>query len=154
MNQVRCKCTTGCRTRRCACLKNNRPCGPECGCVDCQNPLNGVDVESLSVCAIQHIDTVKSLSEKDLARTFEMHCGHGDVPLEMLLKSYTCPECGTDYWYSFCWGCLVDANCSWHCTICGMCRDWREWHCRRCNKCTYGVTMPCEHCGNREGMLT
>jgi hypothetical protein len=37
--------------------------------------------------------------------------------------------------------------------VCRQCRDWREWHCKSCNKCTYGVTMPCEHCGNDEGVL-
>jgi hypothetical protein len=37
--------------------------------------------------------------------------------------------------------------------VCRQCRDWREWHCKNCNKCTYGVTMPCEHCGSDEGVL-
>jgi hypothetical protein len=22
------------------------------------------------------------------------------------------------------------------------------WHCESCNKCTYGVSLPCEHCGS------
>jgi hypothetical protein len=38
-------CKTGCANNRCACLRNNEPCDEECGCVGCQNPLNGVDVE-------------------------------------------------------------------------------------------------------------
>jgi hypothetical protein len=39
-----CNCKTGCANNRCACLRNNEPCDEECGCVGCQNPLNGVDV--------------------------------------------------------------------------------------------------------------
>jgi hypothetical protein len=37
--------------------------------------------------------------------------------------------------------------------VCRQCRDWREWHCKNCSKCTYGVTMPCEHCGSDKGVL-
>lgn len=32
-----CKCKTGCATLRCKCLKACRPCGPGCGCLQCQN---------------------------------------------------------------------------------------------------------------------
>ena len=58
-----------------------------------------------------------------------------------------CQGCGEVYWYSFCWQDVVQDDCTWHCEICGQCRDWREWHCERCNKCTYGVSLPCQHCG-------
>lgn len=142
-----CKCRTGCGSRRCACRRNNEPCDAACGCVDCHNPLNGVDVTALSECALDNIETVKALSADELAALCELPCAHGSLPLVQLLKSYTCETCGTSYWYSFCWEAVVQDDCTWHCNVCGMCRDWREWHCPRCNRCTYGVTLPCEHCG-------
>ena len=148
-----CNCKTGCQTYRCNCLKNNEPCDDGCGCTDCRNPLNGVVVESLTVCAIQSIEACKSLTDRDLKTAYELPCGHKSVPLEELLGMYLCPECGGGYWYSFCWNGVVEDSCTWHCQVCRQCRDWREWHCKSCNECTYGVTMPCEHCGNEEGVL-
>ena len=32
-----CKCKTGCKTRRCKCLKSGKTCGPGCECVSCDN---------------------------------------------------------------------------------------------------------------------
>ena len=145
--QVHCSCRSGCQTRRCRCLKNNEPCDENCTCVDCRNPLNGVDVDTLSVCAIQSIDQYKALSEQALAQRHELPCGHARAPLRQLLKGYACGECADTYWYSFCWDTVVQSGHTWHCETCGQCRDWREWHCERCNKCTYGVTLPCENCG-------
>jgi carboxyl-terminal PDZ ligand of neuronal nitric oxide synthase protein len=144
--EVNCQCKTGCRNRRCACLKNNEPCGENCRCTDCQNPLNGVDVENLSLCTIQNIELYKALSPEALAKMYELPCGCESVPLRQLLNDYSC-SCGETWWYSFCWQEVVQDSCTWHCDICGQCRDWREWHCDNCNKCTYGVTFPCEHCG-------
>ncbi len=145
--EFHCNCKSGCDNRRCACLKNNEPCDEACGCTDCRNPLNGLDVDALSVCAIQNIATYKKLSQADLEALHELPCGDEKVPLKQLLKEYTCPQCGEGYWYSFCWDAVVQDSCTWHCEICGTCRDWREWHCEDCNRCTYGVTLPCEHCG-------
>lgn len=147
-----CRCKSGCNNRRCACLKNNEPCDENCGCVDCQNPLNGVDIEGLSVCTIQNIDTYNLLSEKELSAIYELPCGHQKVALEKLLGPYECTECEEEYWYSFCWEQVVQDSVTWHCEVCGECRDWREWHCENCNRCTYGVTLPCEQCG-AEGPL-
>ena len=149
---VNCQCKSGCRTRRCVCLKNNEPCDENCTCTDCHNPLNGVDVNALSVCAIHHIGEYKALSEKELAKEYELPCGCESVPLGQLTGDYECQECGEIYWYSFCWGDVVQDNCTWLCEIVGTCRDWREWHCERCNKCTYGVTLPCDHCGAKGPM--
>ncbi len=144
---VHCKCKSGCVNRRCVCLKNNEPCDEKCKCINCQNPLNGVDVDNLSLCTIQNIDIYKGLSKKALDEKYELPCGCEEVPLRNLLDNYSCQKCGEVYWYSFCWGDVAQDSCSWHCEICGQCRDWREWHCERCNKCTYGVTLPCEYCG-------
>jgi len=148
-----CTCTTGCDTYRCGCLRKNEPCGEGCDCVDCQNPLNGVDVEGLTVCAIQNIEKVKALTDEELAERYELGCGHESVPLEDLLGKHACQTCGTAYWYSFCWEWVVQDDCTWHCEDCHHCRDWREWHCDACGRCTYGVTMPCEHCGNDRGRM-
>lgn len=148
-----CRCRSGCNNRRCACLKNNEPCDENCGCVGCQNPLNGVDIEGLSVCTIQNIEQCKSLSEDELQEEYLLPCGHQRVVLEKLLGPYECKECEGEYWwFSFCWEQVVQEGDSWHCKVCGECRDWREWHCENCNRCTYGVTLPCEHCG-AEGPL-
>lgn len=145
--EFHCNCKTGCRNRRCACLKNNEPCDENCTDAGCRNPLNGVDVDALSVCAIQNIEAFRELSEQELAEEHELPCGCERVPLRSLLDDYTCQGCGEVYWYSFCWQSVVQDSCTWHCEVCGQCRDWREWHCARCNKCTYGVSLPCEHCG-------
>jgi hypothetical protein len=148
-----CNCRTGCQTYRCNCLKNNEPCDEHCDCTDCQNPLHGMDVRSLSVCAIQNIEAYKALNVEALETAHELLCGHESVPLRELLGEYLCRECGEAYWYSFCFDSVQQTSCTWHCEICRQCRDWREWHCENCNKCTYGVTMPCQHCGNDEGVL-
>jgi len=148
-----CNCKSGCQNRRCVCLKNNEPCDENCGCANCRNPLNGVDIDNLSVCAIQNMEAYKALSTQELAALYELPCGHESVPLTQLLQEYACEECGgEDYWYSFCWRSVVQDSCTWHCEICNQCRDWREWHCENCDKCTYGITLPCEHCGNDSGM--
>ncbi len=147
---VHCKCKTGCNSRRCACLRNNESCDESCRCSNCANPLNGVDIEGLSICAIRHIEAHKNLSDEQLEEKFELPCGCEEVPLKNLLGNYSCSECDEVYWYSFCWNDVVQDSCTWHCEICGACRDWREWHCEFCNKCTYGVSLPCENCGRRE----
>ena len=145
---VTCKCKSGCQGRRCICLKNNEPCDEKCGCSDCENPLNGVAVDNLSVCVIQNIDQYKNLSDRDLETEYDLPCGCERVPLRKLVRSYTCSQCGGSYWYSFCWDDVVEDSCTWHCGVCRQCRDWREWHCDVCNRCTYGVTLPCEHCSS------
>ena len=151
--EYHCKCKTGCKSNRCVCLKNNEPCDEGCGCVDCQNPLNGVDVEHLSVCAVQNIQAYKALSKRDLEALHELPCGDVSVPLKALLHKYYCAECAETYWYSFCRGYVVQEGNTWHCEICHRCQDWRVWHCEACNKCTYGLTLPCEHCGDDEGIF-
>ncbi len=127
---VHCKCKSGCSNRRCVCLRNNEPCDESCGCSNCENPLNGMDVEALSICTIQNIEEYKDLSSDELEEKYKLPCGCEQVPLKDLLGDYICSKCGEVYWYSF--------------------RDWREWHCETCHRCTYGVTLPCEGCGGRK----
>ncbi len=131
---VHCKCKTGCQSRRCVCLKNNEACDENCGCQNCQNPLNGIDVDNLSVCTLQNIDIYKQLSEAQLDEKYNLPCECEKVPLRKLLTDYTCAKCGEVYWYSFCWNEVVQDDCTWHCDACGTCRDWREWHCERCGR--------------------
>ena len=142
-----CKCKTGCKGRRCACLKEGEPCDESCSCTNCQNPLNGLDVENFSACALQNIYKYKELTPEELEEKFELPCECESVPLKKLIGNYSCRGCGEEYWYSFCWEDVAQDSCTWHCDVCGTCRDWREWHCPDCNKCTYGVTLPCERCG-------
>ena len=145
-----CSCKSGCANNRCACFKQNEPCGEECGCTNCQNPLNGIDTEHLSLCAIQYFQKHSALSEPVLAVAHALPCEHEQVPLKHLLTVYECQTCGEAYWYSFCWNRVEQDSCTWHCGVCRHCRDWREWHCERCNKCTYGVSLPCERCGDAD----
>lgn len=143
-----CRCKGGCENRRCACLKAKRACGDACRCEGCRNPLEGLDVESLSGCAIAHAAEVKQLSGSELEQRYELSCGHA-AALGDLLGIHQCKKCKTAYWYSFCWEETVEESQTWHCERCAMCRDWREWHCETCNRCTYGVTQPCDSCGRR-----
>ena len=92
---VHCKCQKGCTNRRCACLKHNEPCDDGCECVDCQNPLNGIDVEKLTVCTLQNIVEYKVLTDKDLDRAYELPCGDQQVPLRKLLGEFLCEKCAS-----------------------------------------------------------
>jgi hypothetical protein len=96
-------CKTGCLTYRCTCLKSGEPCDENCGCADCQNPLNGVNVESLSICAIQNIEACKALTVHELETAHNLLCGHERVLLKDLLGTYLCQECSAGFWYS-CYG--------------------------------------------------
>lgn len=145
-----CRCRSGCRTKRCACVTSRQPCLEGCCCSNCRNPFNGLDVTKISICAIENIEQYKALCETELNAVMELPCGCELVALRKLLDRYSCNECDELYWYSFCLGEIVQDSCTWHCTDCGTCRDWREWHCPTCNRCTYGVTMPCQNCGGRK----
>ena len=145
---TKCSCKSGCTNNRCVCFKQNEPCGEQCGCTNCHNPLNGIDTGHLSLCAIQYFQKHPALSEQELAVPHELSCEHEHLALKHLLNIYECQTCGEAYWYSFCWNRVEQDSCTWHCVVCRQCRDWREWHCDRCNKCTYGVSLPCQHCGN------
>lgn len=101
----------------------------------------------ISTCTIQNIHIYKKLSKAQLKKLYDLPCGCEKVPLKNLITIYTCSKCDEEYWYSFCWDEVVQDSHTWHCEICGECKDWREWHCENCNKCTYGVSLPCEYCG-------
>jgi len=151
---TKCRCKGACDSRRCACFKNREGCGSGCRCTACQNPLNGVDVSKLTVCAVQNIRRLKALTEDELNTLVEMPCGHSKVPLRELIDGYHCSGCNDElYWYSFCWNNVAQDSCSWHCEVCGQCRDWREWHCDDCNRCTYGVSLPCQNCERRNDRM-
>ncbi len=146
--ETKCGCKSGCTNNRCACFKQNEPCGEQCGCTNCQNPLNGLDTDRLSLCALQYFQKHPALAEQELVELHELPCEHEQVALKNLLNSYECQTCGEAYWYSFCWKRVEQDSCTWHCGVCRHCRDWREWHCERCNKCTYGLSLPCQYCGD------
>ena len=147
---IQCNCRSGCFSNRCLCLKNKQACSRICKCVECRNPLHGIDTCALSTCAIGNIQSYRRLTDEDFDRIWQLPCGCEEVCLRDLIGQYYCQSCETGYWYSFCWKQVVEADQSWHCEECRMCRDWREWHCPRCNRCTYGVTLPCEYCGRRK----
>lgn len=152
VHDVACRCRSGCVSGRCQCFRRAVGCGETCRCVDCRNPLNGMDTSGLSLCARQNIRAYLELSSDELQEVHALPCEHGSAPLEALLGEYACPECDTTYWYSFCWREVVQEGDTWHCEVCRQCKDWREWHCERCNRCTYGMTLPCDRCGQRGPM--
>ena len=144
-----CGCSGGCGNRRCACYQAGQACGEACTCVDCANPFNRLSNAELSDCARAHVEQVLALTDSQRASLEELPCGCGEAPLGALLDGYECPDCGEEYWYSFCWETVVQEGDTWHCAVCRTCRDWTEWHCPRCNRCTYGQSLPCEGCGGR-----
>lgn len=146
---IACKCSGGCRNRRCACHKAGQACGEDCRCKDCANPFNQTIGLSLGDCAREHIARIVAMTDEQKQALVELPCGCGSAPLGQLLGDYECPDCEEIYWFSFCWNHAVQDSCTWHCEICRQCRDWREWHCPRCNRCTYGQSLPCEGCGGR-----
>ena len=108
---------------------------------------NVKNVEKLTACAMQNIQKYKKLSQKALDQKYELPCGCEKVALKELVSEYRCSECEELYFYSFCLKEVAQENCTWHCDVCGTCRDWREWHCKTCNDCSYGVSLPCDGCG-------
>lgn len=47
-----CRCKTGCISKRCKCMKQNRKCGPGCNCINCRN-LNATHLQELDICDIE-----------------------------------------------------------------------------------------------------
>src|SRR5262249_16181609 len=144
-----CQCKSGCNSQRCACLKTGTSRTEDCRCHQCQNPLNGMDLEHCSLCLIQNIHAYKALSQDVLDSIYALPCAHAELPLKTLLIGYECPACIETYRYSLCWDNVVEEEQTWHGEVCGTCRDWREWHWEHCHRCTYGVSLPCERCGRR-----
>lgn len=81
---VHCKCKSGCHSKQCVCLKHTEPCDDKCSCINCKNPLNGVDIDNLSLCAIQNIEKYKKLSKEKLGEKHELPCGCEEVALKIL----------------------------------------------------------------------
>ncbi len=150
---TKCTCKGNCSSKRCKCMKSKEGCDESCGCTNCENPYNGVNIEQLSECAssTRNINAYKKLTDKQLNKKYELPCGCEKVPLKDLLEAYECEECSEDYWFSFCWDEVVQEGNTWHCEVCNDCKGWREWHCENCNKCTYGVSLPCQRCGASSG---
>jgi len=55
---------------------------------------------------------------------------------------YACLERREHDRYALWWDTGVEAEQTWHCEVCGTCRDWREEPCEACNRWTYGVSLP------------
>lgn len=103
---------SGCKNYRCACFK----------------------AQNLSACAFDNLQRVQSLSEARLQERIDLPCGHKEVPLKELLSMYFCKKCRVEYFFSFCFGEVMQDD-TWHCRQCHICRDWREWHCSKCERC-------------------
>jgi len=145
-----CQCQSECQTKRCACLKEGRPCEAECRCQNCSNPFNQIEnADQLSNCARHNIKKILALSTMALEEKYDLPCGCANASLKALLENYTCEGCDEPYYYSFCFDDVMDTNSTWHCGVCGTCTDDGVWHCKYCNKCTYGLSLSCENCGKK-----
>jgi hypothetical protein len=112
-----------------------------------------MDVSKMSDCAIGNAVKVKELTPDQLEELIPLPCGHDPAPLKSMIGGYNCADCkGEEYYYSFCFGTAMQESCTWHCSVCGTCRDWREWHCETCNRCTYGHSLPCERCSSSSSL--
>ena len=150
-SQLACRCTTGCRTNRCHVSETDSLVRKVAVARTAATPSTASTSPGCHrALSITYVDRYNARSEAELDTTIQLPCGCESVPLRGLLTAHDCTHCGESYWYSFCSEDIVQDSCTWHCSNCGACRDWREWHCDRCNRCTYGVTMPCENCDPRE----
>lgn len=108
----------------------------------------------LSKCAYQYLSKLKpkkrdSLLAINLDVKHELPCRCEKVKFKYLLGNYACSKCGSNYFFSFCRDDVEQEEQTWHCNDCKECHDWRVWRCESCNNCTYGVSLPCEHCGGK-----
>eukprot|EP01083_Nonionella_stella_P169494 574831_1 len=108
--------------------------------------------KSLNKCANDtknnRFEKFKTICEKHWNQEIEDNCGHQHTFQDLLLPRYQCRQgCGEIY-YSFCRGWVDEDMCTWHCTRCNECQDWRVRHCTTCDKCTYGK---CDHNESYDG---
>eukprot|EP00026_Physarum_polycephalum_P011621 Phypoly_transcript_11858.p1 GENE.Phypoly_transcript_11858~~Phypoly_transcript_11858.p1 ORF type:complete len:353 (+),score=67.15 Phypoly_transcript_11858:150-1061(+) len=171
-----CKCTNGCG-KHCACTKDLVWCDASCACRGgtgrwpnssaCGNPSN----LKLTPCARHALldpsvangssspnaspsDTSKHPSSRtmhgvyaDPNKLFKLPCRCGSATLSDLVAEHECAECGAQFFYSFCFQCVVPVGAIWHCDACGACRDSREFHCDACGKCSYASpNNACRNC--------
>lgn len=174
-----CKCTSGCG-KNCGCVKDGSWCDASCGCGGgrksgsvCGNPTN----LKLTSCARHRLLASSSRpstptsphdsaapsspslpshacsdAHHDPNKIFKLPCKCSSASLADLVSEYECAECGSQFFYSFCFGCVVPVGAIWHCDVCGECRDSREFHCNTCNKCSYA--SPNNACRNCAGSST
>lgn len=145
--EATCRCKGGCKNNRCACFKLQEGCSESCGCSHCKNPLVGLTAKNLTACAFERYAQLQAWSDEQLEALKVLPCEHQKVPLKALLEHYHCKKCKTDYFFSFCYGEVMQEGDTWHCRACHICRDWREWHCDTCNRCNYGTIRSCKRCG-------
>jgi len=151
--RVACTCTGAnvCSPKsNCACVKDRLWCYVTCGCRGtCSNPSN----PQLHPCARQALvgRTITSADNENSTeiqpplahfnepdRMIRLPCRCGSATFRQLVEEYECPECGSNFYYSFCFQCVVPVGSIWHCEECGLCRDSREFHCYTCKRCSYG----------------
>ncbi|CAH3018367.1 unnamed protein product [Porites evermanni] len=151
-----CSCSAGCSTKRCSCVRENIKC-QDCRCgAPCKNPLNimaefGVDVDKATsdICLMQKLPKIFDLRAHLRERSVQTPCCDSAIPLKTCCGVVVeCPECETEYRYSWCTGSFCDEENRPrnHCEVCQSCRDYRDQHCSRCNKCYFAGScgdFPC-----------
>lgn len=60
-----CKCKSGCRTKRCGCIKQGLQCGPGCRCLNCENLLTSGDTDIDIASEVEIRATSDSESDSD-----------------------------------------------------------------------------------------
>jgi hypothetical protein len=157
---LKCGCKKRPSKNACPCQMAGRPCFEFCP-AQCQraNPSNRLRLPSgksvaLSVCARDHLTTVRGLSEAQLEAKYRKACierwgntygNHSnpknlDVVLRRLLRKKAwegCRDCGADgaQFFSFCFNRAVNADRVAHCMHCGRCFYFRPGFLERCSYC-------------------
>lgn len=151
-----CSCSAGCSTKRCSCVRENIKC-QDCRCgAPCKNPLNimvefGVDLDKATsdICLMQKLPKIFDLRAHLRERSVQTPCCDSPIPLKTCCGVVVeCPECETEYRYSWCSGSFCDEENRPrnHCEVCQSCRDYRDQHCSRCNRCYFAGScgdFPC-----------
>eukprot|EP00164_Ancoracysta_twista_P000365 GFYU01000501.1.p1 GENE.GFYU01000501.1~~GFYU01000501.1.p1 ORF type:complete len:913 (+),score=199.11 GFYU01000501.1:132-2870(+) len=152
-----CRCTTGCRAARCACMANWSACGPDCKCKGCRNPAGraqelGVPLRlaKSDTCFLSALDTVTA---ELLNQVVEIPClcsvPANRVLVRHLIGGIECVHCHAGFSFSFCEKrlCFEDVKPRNHCEACNKCTEYRSKHCNKCGRCFYagsrGAKCPC-----------
>ncbi|KAI9908945.1 hypothetical protein PsorP6_015032 [Peronosclerospora sorghi] len=160
---VSCRCTSGCRNGRCACVKEGGMCDTSCRCTSCKNPFlmvkaAGADIEALlhDACFMQNVAKTRDMVQR-LEEQVTVACCDRRLKVVDCVQGHECKSCHRRYDFSWCMNKLVDTERTPrnHCTICKRCCDHRDVHCHDCNRCYFaGVTAslpcPCKEASRRK----
>ncbi|KAK2961447.1 hypothetical protein BLNAU_3568 [Blattamonas nauphoetae] len=152
----------------CPCLLAGEPCSPLCDCCGCNNPLNTLSIDKISICAQNNLlsylygiqtgywsEVVGVPCENHLSEQvqnnhpeFKKHF-HPTIRGNLLQDDFVC-LCGAKPYFSFCSNSIVFYPKMYHCADCRTCRTDDFCHCYRCGQCHSGDINVCPYCSNKE----